>query len=138
MAWIKLDCINQESTVFTDIHNYSNCRLANLYFPIFADDIYLAPYVILYCPNPTRLLWSLYRNIKYLTIANKTTEQDSELRKIDRDRSEHIIHQLSSEFCCETKGAAFASGASCWSKGGEAERSHPGSLRYCCITSNAS
>jgi len=33
--------------------------------------------------------------------------------EIDRDRSENFIHQLSNVFCCETKGAAFASGSSC-------------------------
>jgi hypothetical protein len=30
------------------------------------------------------------------------------------DLSEKFIHQLSSVLCCETKGAAFASGASCF------------------------
>ncbi len=33
--------------------------------------------------------------------------------EINRDGSVNFIHQLSSVLCCETKGAAFASGASC-------------------------
>jgi len=36
-----------------------------------------------------------------------------QIHEIDRDWSENFIHQLSSVFCCETKGAAFVSGASC-------------------------
>jgi hypothetical protein len=36
-----------------------------------------------------------------------------QIPEIDLDRSENIIHQLSSVFCCETKGAAFASESSC-------------------------
>ena len=83
------------STVITNSHNYSDCRFSNISLPIFADDIHLAPDVILYCPDPTILHWSVYRNIKYLAIANKTTKQDSELRKIDWDWSENFINQAS-------------------------------------------
>jgi len=36
-----------------------------------------------------------------------------QIHEINWDRRENIIHQLSSVFCCETKGAAFAIGASC-------------------------
>jgi hypothetical protein len=74
MAWIKLDCPDQEPTVITDNYNYSDGRLGHLPLPLFAVDISLATDVILYSKDTTLLLRSVYRNIKYLTIANKTTE----------------------------------------------------------------
>ncbi len=96
MAWIKLDCINQESTVITGFNNFSGCWIDYLSLPVYADDIYLAAISIHNRPHPTFLLRSVYRNIKHLTVANKTTVQDNELMDLDWDWCEDIFHQLRS------------------------------------------
>lgn len=95
LAHLKLDNVNLVSKVITSIDNYSDCRLADLYLSIFAAFSYLAPYVILYSPDPTLLLWTVYCNIEYFTIANKTTDQDDELMYLDQYRSENLIHHAS-------------------------------------------
>jgi hypothetical protein len=52
-------------------------------------------------------------NSDFRQIGSWSTLFSFQLTEIDQDRSENFIHQLSSVFCCETKGAAFVSGASC-------------------------
>jgi hypothetical protein len=87
MAWIKLDCTDQESTIATDFDNYSDYRSGNLSLPISADDTYLAALPIHERPNTALLLRFVYCCIKYFTIAYKTTEQEDELTYLDRDWS---------------------------------------------------
>jgi hypothetical protein len=59
--------------------------------------------------------------------------------ELDWNGSENIVHQLSSVFCCETKGAAFASGLSsvfCCETKGAAFASGLSSV-FCCETKEA-